>query len=474
MRRQENIYIQSENSCVRNKDILNVNTSSDICVFYTPTFNMTGATKIMTGMTSTSDGVHIVTNLENTIDMDIVFTGNLDSFLVEELFFNFDVFKLNGSDFLSPPIYTSPFYSNPSLNSYTVEPSIPIDNLNIDGEYLLKGKFNYKVCTDILSRLNLRNITTTTNLGMPYNGYNETYDFYFIAVREADIPQFTVGITDTNVMGNLVVVSFVVETNENVFTLDTPPQGSPMVTLNGLVLANELDYTFSALTLTLNGPTIPDDIVNMIFVGKSNTDGLVGQNIIVDGFIPSGPLGGEGNNDVYLNTTTNKYEVYTVTTPKSSDVVITLNGVVLANGIDYYQSVTKGNRFILEGSLVVGDIVTIIYNGDLSYIGNVDTTSFAINWTILNAPQNTFGKFITEVSSDNSFVNITYTAETNYVVGQNGYSSDLFLSGAMGTELFYRVKNEKNYITISNDIIQSSAYSEIIPIVINTNSFNSY
>lgn len=474
MRRQENIYIQSENSCVRNKDIQNVNTSSDICVFNAPTFNMSGATKIMTGMTSTTDGVHIVNNLQNTIDMEIVFTGNLDSFLAEELFFSFDVYKLYDNDFLSPPIYTSPFYSNPQYNSYYLEPIIPLDSLNIDGEYLLKGKYNYKVCTDILSRLNLRNITTSTNLNMPYNGYNETYDYYFVAIREADIPQFTIGETSENVMGNLVVVSFIVEGKENVFILDTPPLGMPMVTLNGLVLANEVDYTFSGLTLTLNGETVVDDIVNMIFVGKDNTDGLVGQNIFIDGVIPSGPLGGEGTSDVYYNTTTSKYEIYTVTTPKSGDVVITLNGVVLANGIDYYQSVTKANRFILEGSLVENDIITIIYNGDVSYIGNVDSTSFQINWTILNAPQNTFGKFITEVSSDKSFINLTYTAETNYVIGQNGYSSDLFLSGAIGTELYYRVKNEKNYITISNDVIQSIAYSETIPIVINTNSFNSY
>lgn len=474
MRRQENIYIQTNNSCIRNKDITNVNTSSDICVFNSPIFNISGATKIMSGMTSTSNGIHIVSDIQENINMDIIFSGNLDSFLVDDLVVSFDIFKLTNSDFLSPPIYTSQFFSNPSFNSYTLNPSFPINNLEIDGEYLLKSKYNYKVCTDILNRLNLRNITTSTSLNMPYNGYNEEFDYYFLIMREADIPQFTVGISDNSVMGNLVVMNFVVETNETTFFLDTPPMGSPIITLNGLVLANELDYNFSGLTLTLNGETVKGDIVNIIFVGKDNSDGLVGQNIIIDGFINNGPLGGEGDNDVYYNTTTNKYELYTMTTPKSSDVIITLNGVTLANNIDFYQSLTKPNRFILEGDLMEGDIVTIIYNGDLSYVGNVETTSFAINWVINNAPQNTMGKFVTEVSSDKLFNNITYSSETSYVVGQNAYSDNLFLSGTLGTKLFYRVINEKKYITLLGETIESTAVSEIIPITINTNSFNSY
>ena len=46
MRYQERIYIQNENSSVRNKDILNVSMSSDICVFEAPVFDVIGASKI--------------------------------------------------------------------------------------------------------------------------------------------------------------------------------------------------------------------------------------------------------------------------------------------------------------------------------------------------------------------------------------------------------------------------------------------
>jgi len=46
MRYQERIYIQNQNSAVRNKSISNVNMSSDLCVFSSPTFDISGATKI--------------------------------------------------------------------------------------------------------------------------------------------------------------------------------------------------------------------------------------------------------------------------------------------------------------------------------------------------------------------------------------------------------------------------------------------
>jgi hypothetical protein len=49
MRYQERIYIQNDNRAVRNKDILNVNMSSDFCIFKSPTFDLSGTTKIQCG-----------------------------------------------------------------------------------------------------------------------------------------------------------------------------------------------------------------------------------------------------------------------------------------------------------------------------------------------------------------------------------------------------------------------------------------
>ncbi len=46
MRYQEQIYIQNQNSAVRNRAINNFNFSSDLCVFNTPIYNLSGATKL--------------------------------------------------------------------------------------------------------------------------------------------------------------------------------------------------------------------------------------------------------------------------------------------------------------------------------------------------------------------------------------------------------------------------------------------
>src|SRR5690606_32506770 len=100
-------------SCIRNKDLLNVNTSSDICVFYNPIFNMTGATKILSGLTYTSDSVHIVDETDEEINLNFSFTGNLSSLSNDDLYFSYDLFKLNEGVFIKPPIFSSNQLSNP-------------------------------------------------------------------------------------------------------------------------------------------------------------------------------------------------------------------------------------------------------------------------------------------------------------------------------------------------------------------------
>ncbi len=95
-------------------------------------------------------------------------------------------------------------------------------------------------------------------------------------------------------------------------------------------------------------------------------------------------------------------------------------------------------------------------------------------WAISSPPQLVNGKFTLEVSSGNTFSNFISTGTTDYVIGQPQYSDSFIASGSVGTKLYYRVKNEKNYESICGDIITTIAYSEIIPLTIQSNSINSY
>ena len=66
------------------------------------------------------------------------------------------------------------------------------------------------------------------------------------------------------------------------------------------------------------------------------------------------------------------------------------------------------------------------------------------------------------------------SAITEYIIGVTGYSTKINLIGGYGTQLYYRIKNEKKYKTISNDNIVLTKYSDSVPIIVNTNATNNY
>jgi len=54
------------------------------------------------------------------------------------------------------------------------------------------------------------------------------------------------------------------------------------------------------------------------------------------------------------------------------------------------------------------------------------------------------------------------------------YSTAITLVGGYGTNLYYRIKNEKKYTSFTNDVILVTEYSDIIPITVKTNATNNY
>jgi hypothetical protein len=479
MRRQENIYVQTSHSCVRNKDIVNVNTSSDICEFKFSNFIMSGATNVLSGLTSSSDSVHIIDG-ESNIELSLMFTTNTSDFENNlDLLFKFDLYKLNEVDiFNTPPVYSSNIVSGDALydNGFLFEELVPINSLNLDGEYILKGNFSYPICTDILNRLGLRHSTGTFKIGLPYGNFNDEFDYYFVAINNAYTPIFNLSPNGGGgPVGSLSTETFY-PSGHTVFVLSQSVNGVPIVVLNGLTLTLDEDYELTnGNTITLLGSTYKDDILTIIFIAGSVGNGLQTNTILINGITPSGGMNGEGDNLVYFNTDAGKYEVFTQSTPiDNSNVVIILNGVTLANNIDFYQSTTNPKRFILEGSLLSGDVITIIYNSFGSYVGPVTEPIFDVNWTIENAPIKNNGIFTLQLSDSIDFTTILFSATTEYEVSVKSYDLELEIVGNIGDKRFYRVINQKNYVTLSGDIIESIAYSEVIPITINTNSLNSY
>jgi hypothetical protein len=474
MRYQELIYIQNENSAVRNKDILNVNTSSDICIFEAPLFSVSGASKIDC---SGSTGTTYVITTATTIPLYFNFTGNTNSFTANTASFKYEIYKYrNGpNSFVLPPVYRSDNIEYSSFSGTNViSQSIPISSLILDGEYLIKGYFDFTSCTEYGSLLGKKIDTSIFRSGAEYGLYNDDLDYYFIAFKGAEIPKFLPNGSNTPVANQLFQQVILPEEGQTNIIITQTYSGFFVVTLNGLVLSNTLDYTFSGNVVTLNDPAVSGDIITIIYT-TSGGNNLVGDNISINSAIVSGTTDNQGTNSAYFNTTTQKYEIYTTITPVTGgNILVMINGATLANGIDYYQSTTNPKRIILAGDLMVGDIITIVYFPSTTVVNGIIVSNPLVSWQIDNSPQTTGGTFTLQTSTNNSFTNIVYSAQQNYIVGISLYYDYLSVSGTVGTKLYYRVKNEKKYETICGDIIVDTAYSETIPIVIQTNSINSY
>jgi hypothetical protein len=473
MRYQEPIYIQNNNSAVRNKDIFNVNMSSDICIFGAPLFTMSGASKIdCTGATNTT----YVISTATTIPLSFYFTGNTESFTANSATFKYEIYKFNSNVnvFALPPVYQSSVfqYSGFSGTSILTE-NIPISNLKLDGEYLIKGYYQFSACTNYLGLLGKTVDTITYRSGKEYGLYDEELDFYFIGITEADSPKLLNSGSNTPVASRLFQQVILPTNGQKNFTISYGIVGDFVLTLNGLVLALGYDYTLSGSVVTLVDESVKGDIVTIIYT-TSGGNTLTSDNINITSPIVSGATNGQGTNEAYYNTTQGKYEVYTTVTPETGgSIIVMINGATLANGVDYYQSNSNPKRIILQGDLMVGDMITLVYFPSVSVINGLLTNNPIVSWSV-TPPQLVNGTYTLEVSSASSFTTLISSTSQDYVVGKTVYYDTFIASGEIGTYLYYRVKNEKNYVNLCGNIVTSTAYSDTIPIIIQTNAINSY
>ena len=453
---------------------MNVTTSSDLCEFDEPRFTMTGADKIKTGTTVTDDEVHIISSA-TTLDLTFSFTGNVENFILFDASFEYSIYKynVNSNTFTSPELFNSgPIeWSSFSATSAFTD-SILVSDLVIDGEYLIKGSFDFIVCTEILEALGVTE-NTFRLIGDQYGLYEEEFDYYFAAIRAAAKPIFGLTPDDGTGLGALRVESYIIEVSGTTqVILSSFWVGNPIVSVNGVTLFedNEGDFTTANnTTINFNSTLSEEDIVTVAYVNGGNPNGLVSESLIAPTPIVSGITDAEGVETVYFNTDTGKYELFILTEPVDfNDVIVTLNGITLGNGIDYSQSTSNTKRIILEGDLVPDDIITISYNSAGTYVGVITVDNFDLVWTITPSPINTNGIFTAFVADDYSFSagTIIYTATTGYVINQNSYSVNIDLSSYSGTTAYYKVRNQKNYPVLSGGTIETITDSDIIPIEI--------
>lgn len=435
------------------------------------------------GLISSDHNVFPITGQTN-IDLEFIFTGNTNSFIDLNTEFKFEIYKFNNilGYFNQPPVYTSNLHKWGAFSGTSAfTESVPVSSLKIDGNYLIKGSYRYGACTEFAKLIGLNYNSDKIKTGDRFQLYNTKRDYYFTSFLNADIPFIEIGEETNRGFGALNVLSKELDGKSDLISYPSY-KGDLMINLNGITLSKDLDYSFENIgpngknVLKLSGSTVSGDVLTFVYTNTDGSKNNIKQDIIdVTSTIPSGPINGQGNNPIYYNTTTSKYELYTDIKPATqNDVVVTLNGVTLANNIDYYLSISNPKRIILEGDIFIGDIINIWYNVNIHPQGDVYSSDIMVAWSIDNAPQDTNGKFTLELSTNKDFTNIVNSVEVVYVKNQIGYAVNLGLVGNNGDKLYYRIKNDKKFIDVCGGPLTTTAFSEIIDIILQTNSTNSY
>ena len=175
--------------------------STDVCVFDAPQYYVSGATKLNCEAisASTSGYSYVISAYTETIPFNFVFTANTNTFSATNASFNYNIYKYNerSNSFNTIPVYTSETINYGTISASTISgistttQVIPTTGLTMDGDYIIKGFYQFPICTDYLSKLE-RYVNTISYLsGTEYGIYDNKYDYYFAAVRQASIPLFS-------------------------------------------------------------------------------------------------------------------------------------------------------------------------------------------------------------------------------------------------------------------------------------------
>lgn len=454
-------------------------------------------------ITNTSNGVYLFdTTTATTLPLSFNFTGNVDVFTATSASFKYEVYKYDNSlgVFALPAVYKSNLSEYASFSATNVlQTAVPLSGLSLDGDYIIKGYYEANACTDFLSRLNKKIDTVIYNRNGTYQLYIPETDFYFVGITKADTPLFQQSQTnDLQFYDALPLYQQVIVVDDTIryvqfvddnnyvqepllysrtgatFTLTSEYLGDVFVTLNGLTLAKNIDYTLSGTQLTLSGSVVEGDIITIVYT-RTSSQTIVSNGIQITNPIVSGTTNGQGSNKAYYNTTSGKYEIYTDNQIlDGSRVIVILNGITLTYNIDFYLSTTDKKRIILNGNIMIGDIINIIYYPVASIINGITQNTNFINWYIPTPPQSSNGEFSLEYSNSSSFSTYTVNSVVPYQEAVTDYTTILSLTGSVGTNWYYRVKNVKNYQSICGDIISSTAYSETVRVQVQSNAINSY
>jgi len=440
------------------------------CNFQENDFSLTSST--VTGVTSQWGLPNIITTKSLSCDRYMYISDKLYEYDQETKEFGASILNIN-------------ILHNDLSADTTSNVTIPI----VEGEFILKNYYNFPVLTLISNQLDInRSSFPSYQRGSEYGLYDPRTDSYFLNMFKADIPILsTISTVNIGNINNLTVKSRFTDGVTSRFYLgSTNPITDPLVSLNGSVLAKDIEYSASTgATQYIQLSFIPliDQIITIAYVENGNNGNLYTDFHEITSPIHSGPINDQSPTDkVYFNTTTNRSEFY-MDMPSTNIPILVVNGNVLSYGIDYLLSSSNNKRIIIldvggTPLLVLGDLIELFYVPSTTIYGDLESNNTTLSWYINNAPTLGFGgKFTVEFVSelDTDFDTILYSIIVDSIVDQPSYSTIINLSGASAGDNFrYRVKYKKTYTSISGKILTSESESEAYLVSIITNIGDEY
>lgn len=497
-----------ENDCLsRGRAINNFNERSNFYTFSLPQYYISGATTIMTGMTTGSTGVYIVDSLSSLTFSTIFTDSNKDTFFVGNNGIKFGLYQRTtptniiigsaGNPNQIIPIINNPVFNNDELlgsryftctdiscctcqSAYTPSYSsvtYTYDLSQSEGEFIIKGIFKWTNFTYFSNLIGVEYNESLNYGSYPYGFYNSGRDYYFIYLKRAVKPTITSNVVISDSLPLNILTIYPSFNGQTAFPL--PQQISTngsglLVSVNGITLSLP-EFTYSSNTLYItSGYLETSDAITIVYSNQANTPPIQTESYKITS-IPNTTYPSSGQKVIY-NTSTNKYE-YWLDYETVNQPILSVNGQTLSNNIDFYVSSSNKRRLIFVDSLSVGDIITIFYNSITSNGTDIFNKNYDINWTIPEPTTNNLGYFLIQLANegDTSFTNPIYTGITFYGLNQTIYTTTVSLTGGTyGQKILTKVTNYKNYYTVLGELIQSSNQSDVITFTIKTNALNNY
>jgi hypothetical protein len=494
--------VQYENDCLsKGRAINNYNERSNFTTFNLPTFYVSGATKIYTGTTTATTGVYLVDTL-SSITFTVVFTGGTNNYFVGSNAVRYQLHQrstpttisigtpsnpnqiipiIGNPIFSINPLEFTQYYTSTNLYSFTGSGYSAITftyNLSeSEGEFIIKGIFKWTNFTYFSNLLGVEYTEPIIQNSNSYSIYEPNEDYYFIYLKKAKKPTITLDtvIVDTFPINIAVIIpSF---NGQTAFPLGLTPSTNGtdiLVTVNGITLSTS-EYYYSANTLYITSGYIEtDDIINMVYSTVSNAPPVQTESYKITS-IPNTTYPSYGQKVIY-NTSTSKYE-YWLDNEVVGQPVLSINGQILTNNVDFYVSSTNKKRIIFVDTLSINDIITVFYNAITTNGTDILNKDFNISWTLPEPTTNNLGYFSVQLANDGdiTFSNPIYNGVIFYGINQTKYTSTVSITGGTyGQKILSKITNYKNYYTVLGELIQTYNESDIVTFTIKTNALNNY